>query len=213
MRRDFWRNLELDWSFKDEDLVRKQNWNTDGTKGKHFAIIPDWMTCGSQNEEFWKCGVRLMAKHSSKERLDWLGMKDLQDRLRWRVLFGINGGLGSLIPRVSKLRSRIGSRWWSEFRQVRDHINIFILLIRFNHSTYNARPIRPHKIKSVAHYYRLRESWWQNALANVFYWFNASHCTGKRWIMTTTIFTLVHHGPIPKYPTHAYTKHNQENKA
>jgi hypothetical protein len=34
--------------------------------------------------------------------------------------------------------------------------SIFILLIRFNHSTYNAHPIRPHKIKEVAHYCRLR---------------------------------------------------------
>jgi hypothetical protein len=35
-------------------------------------------------------------------------------------------------------------------------ISIFSLLIRFNHSTCNAHPIHPHKIKRVAHYYRLR---------------------------------------------------------
>jgi hypothetical protein len=34
-------------------------------------------------------------------------------------------------------------------------ISIFILSIRFDHSTCNAHPIRPHKIKRVAHYYRL----------------------------------------------------------
>jgi hypothetical protein len=35
-------------------------------------------------------------------------------------------------------------------------ISIFILLIRLNHSTSNAHPVRPHKIKRVAHYCRLR---------------------------------------------------------
>jgi hypothetical protein len=35
-------------------------------------------------------------------------------------------------------------------------ISIFILFIRFNQSACNACPICPHKIKRVAHYYRLR---------------------------------------------------------
>jgi hypothetical protein len=35
-------------------------------------------------------------------------------------------------------------------------ISIFILLIRFSHSICNDRPIRPHQIKRVAHYCRLR---------------------------------------------------------
>jgi hypothetical protein len=29
----------------------------------------------------------------------------------------------------------------------------------------------------------------------------------------SSTFTHVRHGLIPKYPTHAYTKHKQENKA
>jgi hypothetical protein len=29
----------------------------------------------------------------------------------------------------------------------------------------------------------------------------------------SSTFTHVYQGPVPKYPTHAYTKHKQENKA
>jgi hypothetical protein len=29
----------------------------------------------------------------------------------------------------------------------------------------------------------------------------------------SSTFTQVHQGPVPKYLTHAYTKHKQENKA
>jgi hypothetical protein len=79
-------------------------------KGGCFTIIPNWFACGSRNEECWSCGVPLTAKDSYKERLDWIGMKDPEDFLRWRGFFGIDGGLGSLIPRVSELGSWRGKR-------------------------------------------------------------------------------------------------------
>jgi hypothetical protein len=79
-------------------------------------------------------------------------------------------------------------------------ISIFILFIRFNHSTCNARPIRPHKIKGVAHYYKLRAVGGQIVLTNVFYRFNVSQCTCRRWITTIINLHTPPSGPPPKCP-------------
>jgi hypothetical protein len=73
------------------------------------------------------------------------------------MLSGIDRGLGSLISRVFKLRSFHRLKVMIEnLDSSKIKISIFILLIRFNHSTCNARPIYPNKIKRVAHYCRLR---------------------------------------------------------
>jgi hypothetical protein len=96
-------------------------------------------------------------------------------------------------------------------------ISIFILFIRFNHSTCNARPIRPHKIKGVAHYYKLRAVGGQIVLTNVFYRFNVSQCTCRRWITTIINLHTPPSGPPPKCPLmpiliiNKKIKHKQEN--
>jgi hypothetical protein len=73
------------------------------------------------------------------------------------VLFGIDRGPGSLISRLVTLESshrlKVGIGNLDNFKI---KISIFIFIFRFSHSTSNARPIRPHKIKRVAHYCRLR---------------------------------------------------------
>jgi hypothetical protein len=72
------------------------------------------------------------------------------------MIFGTNQRLGSLVSHVLKLRSfhrlEVGIE---HLDSSRIKIIIFILLISFNHSTCNAHPIRPHKIKRVAYYCRL----------------------------------------------------------
>jgi hypothetical protein len=96
-------------------------------------------------------------------------------------------------------------------------ISIFILFIRFNHSTCNARPIRPHKIKGVAHYYKLRAVGGQIVLTNVFYRFNVSQCTCRRWITTIINLHTPPSGPQPKGPLmliliiNKKIKHKQQN--
>jgi hypothetical protein len=191
-------NLEIDWVLKTgEDSVWEQNQDTKLKEGGCFAIIPDWVACGSRNEEWWSCGVFLTTTDHRQGMIGSKRYEGLEGLLWWRLLFGIDGGLGSFISQVFKLifwcrvQMRIGNLDSLEIKS-----SIFILLIRFNHFTCNACAIRPHKIKRVVHYYKLCVVGGKNALANIFYWFNVSQCTYRRWI--TTVSNL-HACPLGQY--------------
>jgi hypothetical protein len=100
-------NLETGWVFERRKEVRFQN----GTKIKNrrqggcFVTIPNWVACGSWNEEHWCYGVPLMAKGHRQGRA-WLErFEGLEDLLWRRMLSGIDRRLWSLISWVLKLRS------------------------------------------------------------------------------------------------------------
>jgi hypothetical protein len=122
-------------------------------------------------------------------------------------VFEIDWRLGSLIPWVFKLgslhRLKIMIKHWDNSRI---KINIFMLLIEFSH------------FNMQSHYCKLHTIGGKNALTNVFYRFNASQCTCRRWI--TSVINLhtcpyrtssevpnhAHKGLAPKCPL-AYTNH------
>jgi hypothetical protein len=143
------------WRWK---KIRFDNRNKiiDWTKGECFAISPDRMACRTRSEECWSCGAFLTADDNQQGRIGSKRYEGREDLLRWSMIFGTNQRLGSLVSHVLKLRSfhrlEVGIE---HLDSSRIKIIIFILLISFNHSTCNARPIRPHKIKRVAYYCRL----------------------------------------------------------
>jgi hypothetical protein len=80
-------------------------------------------------------------------------------------------------------------------------ISIFILLIMFHHSTCNACPIHPHKIKRVAPLLQATRSRWQNhAQQMIFRDLMRVSVPTKDGSQQSSIFTHIHQGPVSKYP-------------
>jgi hypothetical protein len=148
------------------------------------------------------------------QRQKYTGSEKYEGLLRWRVFFGIDGGLRSLNSRVFKLgsfhRLKLGIK---NLDSSRIKIIIFISLIRFNHSICNARPIRPHKIKRIAYNYRLRAVDSKTHSQTCYIDLTQVNVTTEDRSQQSSTFTHVYKGPVPKYPTHAYSNHKQENKS
>jgi hypothetical protein len=114
MRRDFQRNLELDWAFKDEGSIQKQNRNTDGTKGDHFQ------SDGKRKLEGGVLELRafLTAAWQSAWK-DWI--EEVWRSRRSSLRKGALPNWESLEAWFIKyLNSKMdaGKRWWSEFGQL-----------------------------------------------------------------------------------------------
>jgi hypothetical protein len=114
--------LKTDWVFEDgkrfgstRESRQQIEWEEDSLWSFPIRLHAE---AGMRNAGVVEFSWRWMT--ISKERLRSGKYEGLEGLLRWRVLFGMDGGLGSLIYWVFKLGFFIAQRWWSEIGQLKD---------------------------------------------------------------------------------------------